>query len=138
MVISGNAFKETEVDFNKGNSRDVVSWLLDDDELEEQLRATQAKREAEEAEMIKNGIKRKGRGKKKIGISSLEGPAASRTLEDMYHEGSSPPNDVDVDIFRGGEFRGCFCEGVRDGDTGFGCGVRSVDEEGEDKVRGDA
>ena len=89
MVISGNAFKETEVDFNKGNSRDVVSWLLDDDELEEQLKATQAKREAEEAEMVKNGNKRKGRGKKKLGIASLEGPAASRTLEDMYHEGIS-------------------------------------------------
>jgi hypothetical protein len=88
VVISGNAFKETEVDFNKGNSRDVVSWLLDDDELEEQLRATQAKREAEEAEALKNGIKRKGRGKKKIGIASLESPAASRTLEDLYHEGS--------------------------------------------------
>ena len=104
MVISGNAFKETEVDFNKGNSRDVVSWLLDDDELEEQLRATQAKREAEEAEMIKNGIKRKGRCKKKIGISSLEGPAASRTLEDMYHEGSSPPQTMWMLIFRGGKF----------------------------------
>jgi hypothetical protein len=88
VVISGNAFKETEVDFNKGNSRDVVSWLLDDDELEEQLRATQAKREAEEAEMVRNGIKRKARGKRKLGISSLEGPAASRTLEDMYHEGN--------------------------------------------------
>jgi len=94
VVISGNAFKDTEVDFNKGNSRDVVSWLLDDDELEEQLRATQAKREAEEAEMIKNGIKRKGRGKKKIGISSLEGPAASRTLEDMYHEGEGNFEDA--------------------------------------------
>jgi len=140
VVISGNAFKETEVDFNKGNSRDVVSWLLDDDELEEQLRATQAKREAEEAEMIKNGIKRKGRGKKKLGISSLEGPAASRTLEDMYHEGLSPPywGDVGVDGFRGGEFWGCFCEGVGDGDSGFGRGVGSVDEEGEDKVGRDA
>jgi hypothetical protein len=62
--------------------------LLDDDELEEQLRATQAKREAEEAEMIKNGLKKKGRGKKKLGIASLEGSLPSRTLEDMYHEGS--------------------------------------------------
>ena len=88
VVISGNAFKETEVDFNKGNARDVVSWLLDDDELEEQLRATQAKREAEEAEAIRTG-KKKGRGgKKKLGIASLEGPAAARTLEDLYHEGT--------------------------------------------------
>jgi len=92
VVISGNAFKDTEVDFNKGNSRDVVSWLLDDDELEEQLRFTQARREAEEAEAIRNGTKKKSRGGKKprIGIGSLEGPAASRTLEDMYHEGTLP------------------------------------------------
>jgi chromatin-remodeling ATPase INO80 len=89
VVISGNAFKETEVDFNKGNSRDVVSWLLDDDELEEQLKQTQAKREAEEAEAVRNGTKKKSRGKKKLGISSLEGPAASRTLEDLYHEGNT-------------------------------------------------
>jgi len=90
VVISGNAFKDTEVDFNKGNSRDVVSWLLDDDELEEQLRFTQARREAEEAEAIRNGTKKKARGGKKprIGIGSLESPAASRTLEDMYHEGT--------------------------------------------------
>jgi hypothetical protein len=54
--------------------------------------------------MIKNGIKRKGRGKKKIGISSLEGPAASRTLEDMYHEGSSPQQTMWMLMFRGGEF----------------------------------
>jgi hypothetical protein len=52
--------------------------------------------------MIKNGIKRKGRGKKKIGISSLEGPAASRTLEDMYHEGSFP-HTMWMLMFRGGE-----------------------------------
>jgi hypothetical protein len=63
--------------------------LLDDDELEEQLRHTQAKREAEEAEAIRTGVKRKARGKKKLGIASLESPAASRTLEDMYHEGNS-------------------------------------------------
>jgi len=96
VVISGNAFQESEgVDFNKGNSRDVVSWLLDDDELEEQLRATQARREAEEAEALKNGGKKKGRGgKKKLGIASLEGPAASRTLEDMYHEGTIGNDDI--------------------------------------------
>ena len=66
----------------------MVSWLLDDDELEEQLRATQAKREAEEADALKNGTKKKGRSRKKLGIASLEGPAAERTLEDMYHEGT--------------------------------------------------
>lgn len=66
-----------------------MSWLLDDDELEEQLKQTQAKREAEEAEAIRNGTKKKSRGKKKLGIASLEGPAASRTLEDLYHEGTT-------------------------------------------------
>lgn len=67
-----------------------MSWLLDDDELEEQLKQTQAKREAEEAEAIRNGTKKKSRGggKKKLGIAGLEGPAASRTLEDLYHEGN--------------------------------------------------
>jgi len=53
--------------------------------------------------MIKNGIKRKGRGKKKIGISSLEGPAASRTLEDMYHEGLLTLNMI-VDNLGEGNF----------------------------------
>jgi len=56
--------------------------------LEEQLRASQAKREAEEADALKNGGKKKGRSKKKLGIANLEGPAAERTLEDMYHEGN--------------------------------------------------
>ena len=36
----------------------------------------------------KNGGKKKGRSKKKLGIANLEGPAAERTLEDMYHEGN--------------------------------------------------
>lgn len=85
VVISGQVIN-TEIDFNKGNSREVVSWLLTDEELQQQQQIIDERREAEEAEAAKTGNKKRRGGKKKVlGVASLDNP--SRTLEDMYHEG---------------------------------------------------
>ncbi|OLL26990.1 putative DNA helicase INO80 [Neolecta irregularis DAH-3] len=75
VVISGG--DKGGVDFSKG-PREVVSWLLDDDALEQQVREQQAKRLAQE----EASNKRKGKRK-----AADDPPKARKTLEDMYHEG---------------------------------------------------
>ncbi|CAG8510578.1 15405_t:CDS:2 [Acaulospora colombiana] len=80
VVISGGEFKQ--VDFKP---REIVSLLLEDDELETKLKEQQSKRRAEEEES-----KKKGRGNKR---RKKEAPATGssgssyKSLEELWHEG---------------------------------------------------
>jgi DNA helicase INO80 len=76
------------VDFNtrskENRTKDIAMWLVDDDEAAEIERkeAELAAQEAKEPEKAK-----KGRGKKRKA-------EASGSLEDLYHEGMSCPNNL--------------------------------------------
>ena len=83
VVISGGDYKQS-VDFNN-RPGDVVSWLLDDDEMEATLKRQQVKRAAEEAKANKKQLPKK----RKLGAAVLDGVVPNRTLDDLYHEGIS-------------------------------------------------
>ncbi|GBB85527.1 hypothetical protein RclHR1_12010008 [Rhizophagus clarus] len=80
VVISGGEFKQ--VDFKP---REIVSLLLEDDELEAKL---QLKRKAEEEDIKKKGRSLKRRKKEAPTASSVAG--SSKTLEDLWHEEEPP------------------------------------------------
>ncbi|CAG8665196.1 15889_t:CDS:2, partial [Racocetra fulgida] len=84
VVISGGEFKQ--VDFKP---REIVSLLLEDDELEAKLRDQQSKRKVED-----DDLKKKGNGGKRRKKDSNSGASSSvissRTLEDLWHEGEPP------------------------------------------------
>jgi len=83
VVISGGEFKQ--VDFKP---REIVSLLLEDDELEAKLREQQLKRKAEEEDTKKKGRSSKRRKKDTNTISS--GVGSSKSLEDLWHEEEPP------------------------------------------------
>ncbi|EXX53626.1 chromatin-remodeling ATPase INO80 [Rhizophagus irregularis DAOM 197198w] len=80
VVISGGEFKQ--VDFKP---REIVSLLLEDDELEAKL---QLKRKAEEEDIKKKGRSLKRRKKDAPTTSSVVG--SSKSLEDLWHEEEPP------------------------------------------------
>ncbi|RHZ78787.1 hypothetical protein Glove_156g94 [Diversispora epigaea] len=75
VVISGGEFKQ--VDFK---SREIMSLLLEDDELEAKFKEQHLKRKADEEENKKKGRNNKRRKKDSNGSSS-------KSLEDLWHEG---------------------------------------------------
>lgn len=100
VVISGGEYKrgddanaQTGVDFNKGasgSSRDVVSWLLDDDEL-----AMGQQRQQQQQQQQKDASK-----KRRGGTTGAKKVATAPSLEDMYHEGEG---NFDTDATPSGE-----------------------------------
>ncbi|CAG8612573.1 14473_t:CDS:2, partial [Dentiscutata heterogama] len=84
VVISGGEFKQ--VDFKP---REIVSLLLEDDELEAKLRDQQSKRKVEDDDAKKKGNGGKRR-KKDSNSGSSSSVISSRTLEDLWHEGEPP------------------------------------------------
>ncbi|CAG8532181.1 1293_t:CDS:10 [Acaulospora morrowiae] len=83
VVISGGEFKQ--VDFKP---REIVSLLLEDDELETKLKEQQSKRKAEEEENKKKGRSNKRR-KKETSTTTSSG-SSYKTLEELWHEGEPP------------------------------------------------
>ncbi|CAG8460361.1 6099_t:CDS:10 [Gigaspora rosea] len=84
VVISGGEFKQ--VDFKP---REIVSLLLEDDELEAKLRDQQSKRKVDDDDTKKKGNGGKRR-KKDSNSGSSSSVISSRTLEDLWHEGEPP------------------------------------------------
>ncbi|BFZ59342.1 Putative DNA helicase ino80 [Saitoella coloradoensis] len=88
VVISGGDFQAQPKGVDFGKTREVVSWLLDDDTLEQKLMEQQEAENRANEEAAKSGKKPKGKGKKKLGADVLgAGEDATRSLEDFYHEG---------------------------------------------------
>ncbi|KAG9305902.1 hypothetical protein G9A89_016554 [Geosiphon pyriformis] len=84
VVISGGEFKQ--VDFKP---REIVSLLLEDDELENKLREQQLKRKVEEEEGTKTKKKGKRQKKDKEAIKIATANAAdlsSKRINDLWHE----------------------------------------------------
>ncbi|CAI2165658.1 6377_t:CDS:10 [Funneliformis geosporum] len=82
VVISGGEFKQ--VDFKP---REIVSLLLEDDELEAKLRDQQSKRKNEEEDTKKKTRSNKRRKKETNSASVVD---SSKSLEDLWHEGEPP------------------------------------------------
>ncbi|CAG8482778.1 12829_t:CDS:10 [Funneliformis caledonium] len=82
VVISGGEFKQ--VDFKP---REIVSLLLEDDELEAKLRDQQLKRKNDEEDTKKKSRSNKRR-KKDTNSATIVG--SSKSLEELWHEGEPP------------------------------------------------